>query len=152
MLTARAATEADASLLMKWRNDPETRRWSRTTEQVDPEGHRAWLRRSLANDNRLLLVVEDDAGPVGTVRWDYDADVWEVSVTVAPERRGTGLAGPLLAAGEAALRGRVQPPVPLLAIVHEDNEASNRLFARAGYELSGSADEGGFVPRRKLLA
>lgn len=137
---------------MKWRNDPETRRWSRTTEQVDPEGHRAWLRRSLVNENRLLLVVEDDAGPVGTVRWDYDADVWEVSVTVAPERRGSGMAGPLLAAGESALRDRAQTAVSLLAVVHVANEASNRLFARAGYEPSGPSDDVGFAPWQKSLS
>lgn len=138
-------------MLLAWRNDPETRRWSRTTDSVTFDEHRAWLGRVLADPSRLLLVAEDDSGPVGTVRWDDEGGrLWEVSVTVAPERRGVGLAGLLLAAGERALRDRVVLPVTLLAVVHEDNAASNRLFSRAGYELCDDSDGAGFARRRKV--
>ncbi|MDQ4116552.1 MAG: bifunctional UDP-2,4-diacetamido-2,4,6-trideoxy-beta-L-altropyranose hydrolase/GNAT family N-acetyltransferase, partial [Actinomycetota bacterium] len=103
-LTTRPATTADADMLLAWRNDPETRRWSRTPAPVHAVEHRAWLERSLASGDRMLLVVEDACGPVGTVRWDRGPHGWEVSITVAPERRGAGLAGPVLAAAERALR------------------------------------------------
>ncbi|MBW0105703.1 GNAT family N-acetyltransferase [Pseudonocardia sp. KRD-291] len=150
-VTARPATEADAGLLLAWRNDPETRRWSRTSEEVRPEEHRAWLRRSLDRTDRLLLVVADDTGPVGTVRWDREDDDWEVSITVAPDRRGSGLAGPLLTAGEHALRERTGPGTPVIAVVHADNVASARLFARAGYRPAGPADDDGFATHRRIL-
>ncbi len=89
-LTTRTATEADAEMLLAWRNDPETRRWSRSPTPVEPSEHRAWLRGSLQNGHRLLVVVSDGDGPVGTVRWDHEPDGWEVSITVAPDRRGNG--------------------------------------------------------------
>jgi spore coat polysaccharide biosynthesis predicted glycosyltransferase SpsG len=150
-LTVRQATAADAGMLLAWRNDPETRRWSRTPSPVTAVEHRAWLERSLHDEDRMLLVVEDTSGPVGTVRWDRDAHGWEVSITVAPERRGGGFAGPVLAAGERALRSTAGAGTPVTALVHRDNAASARLFARAGYEPAGPPDADGFGTHRRTL-
>lgn len=145
-LAVRTATEADAELLWRWRNDPVTRAHSRTTAEVALPEHRAWLEASLRRDDRLLLVASDGSGDVGTVRWDRDdTGVWEVSITVAPERRGAGLARPLLRAGERALVERLGAPTQALATVHEDNDASLRLFARAGYLRETPADARGFA-------
>lgn len=150
-LTIRSAGPADAEMLLAWRNDPETRRWSRTPGPVLAVEHRAWLERSLADGDRMLFVVEDSDGPVGTVRWDHEPDGWEVSITVAPERRGGGFAGPVLAAGERALRASTGAGTPVTAVVHRDNAASARLFARAGYEAAGAPDADGFGTHRRTL-
>ena len=150
-LTTRPAGAADAGMLLAWRNDPETRRWSRTPSPVPASEHRAWLDRSLADRDRMLLVVEDADGPVGTVRWDHEPGGWEVSITVAPERRGAGFAGPVLAAGERALRAVTGAAVPVTAVVHRDNMASARLFARAGYQPAGPPDADGFGTHRRTL-
>jgi spore coat polysaccharide biosynthesis predicted glycosyltransferase SpsG len=69
-VSVREATLADAGLLLGWRNDPATRAASRSSAEVTEADHVAWLRSSLARDDRLLLVAEDATGPVGTVRWD----------------------------------------------------------------------------------
>jgi spore coat polysaccharide biosynthesis predicted glycosyltransferase SpsG/ribosomal protein S18 acetylase RimI-like enzyme len=142
-LTIRPATDADAALLLGWRNDPDTLAWSHGNQPVAEPVHRAWLHRSLTNPDRLLLVAE--AGhPVGTVRFDRaEADIWEVSITVAPRDRGTGLAARILTVGEGALRAR-QPAAAILANVHEDNAPSQKLFRRAGYVASGRAADGPF--------
>lgn len=152
---ARSAAQDDAALLLRWRNDAGTRAASRRSDPVDPHAHADWLRSSLGREDRLLLVAEDGAGPVGTVRWDraaagdgVGADVgaeWEVSITVAPERRGEGLAADLLAAGEAWLRRTVPDAATLLAVVHRDNAASQRLFTASGWTPDLPADEDGFV-------
>ncbi|PXY38120.1 acetyltransferase [Prauserella flavalba] len=134
-MTVREAGVGDAELLLSWRNDPETRRWSRTTDVVALADHVRWLENVLASADRLLFVAEKD-GPVGTVRFDLVSDApegtWEVSITVAPESRGKGLAGAILAAGERELRRR-EPARCVLASVHEDNAASVALFRKAGY-------------------
>lgn len=131
-LTAREATESDADLLLRWRNDPETLRWSRGQQPVAEPVHRTWLTHSLTNPDRLLLVVETDH-PVGTIRFDRtEGDVWEVSITVAPEDRGQGLASGILTVGEGALEAH-RPATKILANVHENNAASLSLFERATY-------------------
>lgn len=152
VLRARPARLDDAEALLAWRNDPETRRWSRSHDPIDLETHRRWLAGSLDRDDRLLLVVGDARGPVGTVRWDRDCSGWEVSITVAPERRAEGLALPLLRAGEEELRLRTGVGTPVTAVVHSGNEASARLFARAGYADDGSApDPDGFRTLHRVL-
>ncbi|GEC23868.1 bifunctional UDP-2,4-diacetamido-2,4,6-trideoxy-beta-L-altropyranose hydrolase/GNAT family N-acetyltransferase [Pseudonocardia saturnea] len=151
-LRSRLATLADAELLLAWRNDPDTRRSSRSGDEIDLDTHRRWLAGSLDREDRHLLVVSDADGPVGTVRWDRDCTGWEVSITVAPERRGGGLAGALLRAGEDALRERTGTGTPLIAVVHRDNTASARLFARAGYVDDGTGpDDDGFRTLRRIL-
>jgi spore coat polysaccharide biosynthesis predicted glycosyltransferase SpsG/RimJ/RimL family protein N-acetyltransferase len=149
-VVSRRATMADAAELLRWRNDEATRASSRTRDPVAPGQHLAWLEASLRRDDRLLLIGSDDAGDVGAVRWDRVADgEWEVSITVAPERRGEARARPLLAAGEMALR-EIRPEVATLrASVHADNEASRRLFAAAGYLPDQPADDAGFLGFRK---
>ncbi|MDT0164726.1 bifunctional UDP-2,4-diacetamido-2,4,6-trideoxy-beta-L-altropyranose hydrolase/GNAT family N-acetyltransferase [Actinotalea sp. AC32] len=134
---ARAATVDDADLLRGWRNDPATRAASRSTGEVTAAEHTAWLARVLADDDRLLLVLEGahDDVPVGTVRFDRTPErgLWEVSITVAPHARGQGWAAPVLACAEEAWRALAGPDARLLAVVRPENAASGRLFTSAGY-------------------
>lgn len=196
-LLARDATEADAGLLLAWRNDPRTRLASRTSDVIALEDHVRWLRGVLASPDRLLLVVEAAGEPVGTVRFDavrFDTThfdtahfdtarsgtvrsdaprsdtrrsdaarsdaaqldtalsdtarldrerpgEWEVSITLAPESRGRGLARAVLTEGERVLAER-QNVRAILASVHRDNAASAALFERAGYRESAPAGDG----------
>jgi len=131
--TVRPATDADAELLLSWRNDPRTRAWSRTTDVVTTADHRDWLARVLADPDRRLFVAEHGGRPVGTVRFDRESGrTWEVSITVAPEARGRGLAVPVLLAAERALDAAAEVTA-IHANVHRDNAASQALFRRAGY-------------------
>ena len=156
-LLARPATLEDARQLWEWRNDPGTRAGSRQAGMVPWSEHLAWLESSLAREDRLLLVVEDPvetAGPVGTVRWDLDSEgEWEVSVTVAPDRRGQSLARPLLGTAEVALsevaRSRGTGVTAYLAVVHVENHASVRLFETSGYVPDLPPDPRGFMRFRK---
>jgi RimJ/RimL family protein N-acetyltransferase len=141
-LAARDATEADAEQLLAWRNDPRTRSASRTSDVIALEDHLRWLRGVLASPDRLLLVVEADGDPVGTVRFDREqAGEWEVSITLAPASRGRGLARAVLTEGERVLAER-QDVRAILAAVHQDNAASAALFERAGYRESAPAADG----------
>lgn len=156
---ARHAALADATRLWEWRNDPQTRAQSRSSEEVPLSQHIAWLESSLECRERLLLVGEDVKGAVGTVRWDHrGGGEWEVSITVAPGRRGQRLSGPLLAAGEEALarhlstskpsmNGEALPGAGLtayLAVVHFLNTASRQLFLGSGYLPDLPPDTAGF--------
>ncbi|MEV7609470.1 bifunctional UDP-2,4-diacetamido-2,4,6-trideoxy-beta-L-altropyranose hydrolase/GNAT family N-acetyltransferase [Microbacterium sp. NPDC089320] len=143
-VVARAATVDDGPRLFEWRNDPGVRHNSRSRGELDWGSHSDWLARSLQNPDRRLLIIESDGVPVATCRWDRrSADEWEISITVAPESRGRGLAASVLDAAERSLTAR--PPVRMVATVHRDNTASRRLFERAGYLPHLPTDDAGFV-------
>jgi spore coat polysaccharide biosynthesis predicted glycosyltransferase SpsG/RimJ/RimL family protein N-acetyltransferase len=154
-LTVRPATLDDAALLLGWRNDSVTREVSRSSELVTWDEHLAWLSASLRREDRMLLVAEEGGDgprrPVGTVRWDRDDGTtahWEVSITVAPERRGEGMARPLLHAGERYLlssQPATDEETTFVAVVHEDNTPSAKLFAASGYLPYAPRDGGGWV-------
>jgi RimJ/RimL family protein N-acetyltransferase len=150
-LTVRSATMADVETLRRWRNDPETRRNLRHRGEVAPEHHREWLASNLEQEMRVvLLIASDTEGDVGTVRWDrLSDDEWEVSITVAPERRGQGLSRNLLSSCERAFDPRAREVCVLTAVIHRDNAASRRLFEGAGYRTEGAVDSEGFLRHRK---
>jgi len=142
-LVARPATPQDADLLRSWRNDPETRRWSRDSGPVSAERHAAWLASVLADPARHLWVVEEGGRPVSTVRHDrLVPGRYEVSITVAPgaRRRGQALAA-LAVARERLAEVELQVEV-IEAHVRSDHTASLALFQRAGYSRSGADGEG----------
>ncbi len=142
-LSTRPATTADARMLFDWRDDPVTRAASRSREPLNWDAHVAWLSAVVADQDRQLLIVESDSSEIATVRWDRRSERdWEVSITVAPDHRGRGLAASVLTAAEQALIA--ERPCRLLARIHTDNTASRRLFEPAGYLPHLPADESGF--------
>jgi GNAT superfamily N-acetyltransferase len=154
-LTARRADMDDARLLWEWHNDPGARAGSRNADIVPWPQHLAWLESSLRREDRILLVVEDIVGPVGTVRWDLEGlGEWEVSIAVAPQRRGQLLARPLLHAAEAALSEVAHSSgtklTAYLAVVHVDNAGSVRLFETSAYVPDLPPDPRGFMRFRKV--
>ena len=129
----RLAERDDAERLFEWRNDSTTRLNSISSEPVSWPDHVAWLEQSLSMPERALYVAEVDGEPIGTVRLDL-ADVAIISITVAPEHRGRGLAVPMIEAG----CDKVQD-MSVVAEIRPSNVASIRAFERAGFVPDGSA-------------
>jgi RimJ/RimL family protein N-acetyltransferase len=130
----RSATIQDTDLLLEWRNDPETRRASHNTAEVQRDEHISWLSRTLNNPNRRLFVAEEDGVPVGTVRADLSEGVWELSWTVAPSARGRGVAKRMV----ALLAHQISDPIR--AEVKAGNLASARIAEDAGMKLDREAN------------
>ena len=148
----RRARMEDAPSLWRWRNDPVTRKFSRNSDFVAYEDHLVWLSRSLQMPDRLLMVAEDEVGEIGTVRWDeVRPRQWEVSITVAPERRGQSLAGAVLRAAESELAAQCGEAVFALATVHLANDTSIGLFESAGYVRDLPADRDGQLTFVKVI-
>jgi RimJ/RimL family protein N-acetyltransferase len=130
-LHMRKVTMEDARMLFNWRNDWETRKHSRNPGPVTWDEHCAWLRDRIedaAVPHRMLRVFEDNGGSlVGVVRADErEGGAYELSYTVAPDRRGRGL-GRLMVlqfAGEAA------PGRRFVAIIEKGHRPSEQI-ARA---------------------
>jgi RimJ/RimL family protein N-acetyltransferase len=141
----RSATSEDGPLLLGWANDPATRAASRRPEIISATRHRRWLEQRLATpiDNRIWVGVSDGV-PIGVVRFERRAaDSVEVSITVAPDARGRGLARPLLEAGVAAAHDAFGT-VTIVAEILPGNEASIRLFTATGFTpVPSRADDPG---------
>ena len=126
MLTLRAATLADAALLLAWRNDPVTLAASFTSGEVTADEHEAWLTRRLADPSCQLWIAEQAGAPVGQARIDADG---EISISIDSAARGRGLAAQVI---ELACRAATAPII--VARVKSDNQASLRAFVAAGFE------------------
>ena len=138
-LDARRANVADAALLWRWANDPETRRRSFTKTAIPWDDHVAWLGKRLASDRAAIWIFSDGAEPVGQVRADVDDDAADVSIVVAPEHRGRGCGKAMLAAGVRLLRQDFGRNIAVRALVLDDNATSLRIFTACGFRAVGPA-------------
>lgn len=129
-VAVRPATLDDAGIMHRWRNDPATRRVSRTSQEIEWGDHLAWTGRVLADPERELMIGTVGDRPVGVIRFDrLDGGRAEVSLYLDPALHGLGLGKAMLLAGErAAAEG-----LDILAEVLEGNDGSARLFDSAGY-------------------
>lgn len=137
----RPATQADCAVLLDWQRHPETRRHFRNPEPPDAAEHAAWFAAKARDPRCLMHMVEDAGQPAGFVRLDLDgAGGAEVSILVAPDRRGRGVGADAL-----ALIAALRPDLRLTAEVLPGNTASHRLFRKAGYS---ARSEGSYVRAR----
>lgn len=148
----RRAEDVDFGHLWLWRNDPETRNASRSSDPIAWRSHLEWLRSALADPGRQLLIAEAAGNPVGMVRFDRAGDeppMFEISINVAPEARGSGLGRTILA--QACARAAQETGAKVLfASIREDNPPSRRIFEACGFVPHGSA-EGEFNSYRLQL-
>jgi len=130
----RGARLSDADLLLAWRNDPLTRRMSHEGHTVEEEPHIAWLTASLKDPDRHIYIAEIDGIPVGTVRADHAAGIWELSWTVAPTHRSRGIGKKMVSAVADLMPGSIK------AVVKAGNIASIRIAECAGMRIARESE------------
>jgi UDP-2,4-diacetamido-2,4,6-trideoxy-beta-L-altropyranose hydrolase len=135
---ARLAQGADEARLLRWANDPVTRRDSFSTRAITAEEHHQWFERVLGGDGARQFIVETDRGAeIGQVRFQRKDGEWEVHYAVAPEFRGRKLGSKLLGAALAEFRNEYRGRI--IGRVKTSNPASQRIFQALGFEVD-SAD------------
>lgn len=140
-MVVRPVTAADADRLLGWANEPATRAASFRPGRIAPDEHARWLAERLTSPASRLLIGSVGATPIGLVRFERGDDgVAEIGITIDSDARGRGLGGALLAEGLAAVRGdRAFAATSFVARVRVGNDASVRLFERAGFRRRGAA-------------
>jgi UDP-2,4-diacetamido-2,4,6-trideoxy-beta-L-altropyranose hydrolase len=128
----RAATMDDAAALLAWRNHAENRVVSRDPRTIDAQEHAVWLEGVLKDPQRVLLVAEGDAGPVGVVRFDCRDREAEISLYRVPGSRPERVH--LLERAVAWLAAQRPQVRRLSAVVLPQNARSVEAFRRAGFE------------------
>jgi len=138
----RPVTLDDADILLAWRNDPEVRAASRSTDEVTMAEHEAWLMRMLESPLSWLFIgVDEEEQPVGHTRVVEEGRYAEVSIVVAPHARGRGLGGQLLNLTHNAYAAG-GGDCELRAFVRVSNDPSHRLFLSTGYVADVVTDMG----------
>lgn len=149
ILRYRPATMADADRLLAWRNEPSVREWSRSTAEVDRQEHLHWLRSTLDDRRRTLLLVQSEGEPVGMARFDRAGNGAEISVTVDRSTRGAGVGAQMIRETSELLLAAFPELCRVTAEIHAANARSLRAFERAGFTECGG---GGNAPQWRSFA
>ncbi|WP_085902027.1 GNAT family N-acetyltransferase [Kiloniella majae] len=138
-ISVRIAGPDDMADILVWRNDPYVRSMSIDTGIIEPASHRHWYNKLLLDSNRLLLIYMLGSSKVGMIRFDADiSQNWDISITVAPDFRGSGVGSKLLGLGIAFLK-ETRSVNLINAQVKTGNEPSTKLFSKYGFiEISRS--------------
>jgi UDP-2,4-diacetamido-2,4,6-trideoxy-beta-L-altropyranose hydrolase len=132
-LILRKAAADDSRDLWLWRNDEQTRRFSRATNAVAWPRHDAWYREKLKDCGSQILVALDAGVRIGMVRFDQiDKDRFRTNIVVAPAARGRGLGHAILRLGCDRLI-QEHSDATIVAEVRIENIASQRIFEASGF-------------------
>ena len=130
----RPALPEDAACIWRWRNEPAARAVSADDQPIPWETHCAWFEDRLRSADTVMLIGSLGEQAIGVLRFDRDGEIAEVSIIIAPERRGEGWGGVLLRQG-CAMVERSGFARSLEARIKPGNTASQRIFAAAGFSL-----------------
>ncbi|HEX5128044.1 MAG TPA: UDP-2,4-diacetamido-2,4,6-trideoxy-beta-L-altropyranose hydrolase [Rhodocyclaceae bacterium] len=129
----RAVVVADVEALWNWRNDEINRRYAIDPRPIPRDAHQEWFEARMSDDDCILLIAEDNVGPIGVLRYEIIDLRATVSVYLVPGRHGQGRGGVLLLAGERWLRSNRSDVYAIEAEILIDNQASLNVFAESGY-------------------
>ena len=143
-LLLRRADLQDSGFVWRWRNDPETRRYSLNSELITWHQHRSWYAEQLQDPDAAIYILENPlAGPIAQARYTRrDVATAEVHVTVSPEARGKG-AGTRILRESVTDAMRSLTVVQVVATITLENERSLRAFKSSGYVSGGEREVAG---------
>lgn len=132
MFRFRKARRTDEEILLKWINDPLSRKMSLNTEPISSQEHRFWFLRSLRNRNTNLYIYEEiktngTIKPIASLRVDVKYNRKYLSWNVSERMRGKGIGGTMLSDFINRFRGNYY------AIIKKDNPASMTICTKSGF-------------------
>lgn len=132
-LSFRLATLEDSKHLFAWRNSPEVISASVSGRVSDYAAHEHWLKATLADESRILLLIEAQEQPVGILRFDCDGDEATISIFRVP---GSSTGRGLVRQSTEWLRRNRKNIRRVIANVLPGNTESLAAFRSAGYKDS----------------
>lgn len=139
-LDVREARWNDIELVWRWANDPETRSASFSSQSIPWDSHERWFRERMADPDTLLYIGQLRETPIGIARFERHGSAATVSLNMAPEARGRGLAAPFLRLADA--RAAAAGVRQIHAYIKRSNSRSLAAFQNAGFvQLEGSAGD-----------
>ncbi len=135
-LSLREATAEDMLLYWVWSNQSHVRQYSLTSELIPLRDHIDWYEAALDNQNRKMWLLIKRNIPIGQVRYDkVSANIAQIGISVATTQRGHGYAVHLINE-TSGLAKRALGVSCIEAIVKNNNNASQKLFHKAGFKIN----------------
>jgi len=129
----RLASSLDKDMILKWRNSPEIIKDSTLQREVTLEEHNTWFETTVHGIERLLWIVEPNAG---TVRVDNHNWYGVVSIYLLPAFQGKGLGGRSIDEASSQAFAHWPQMTQLWAYIRHENLASTFAFGSVGYRES----------------
>ena len=130
------STEKDCRLVFNLSNDPVVRANSFSTEKIEYASHLQWYENVVIDYNLLFFLVFEKDDFVGQIRFkrgfEYAAEC-VISLSIAEQFRGKGIALAFLKLGMTELKKNWGGIKSIAAEVKVENTASNKLFESAGF-------------------
>jgi len=144
-LLIRLAELGDSKFVFDWRNDPDTRAASLTTDEVLWAQHEPWFAAALQNPG-IVMYMATAAGAethrIAMCRFNISPaePSAEISINLSPDFRGQGLAAPVLKlAVDSFVKDHPNIEV-IVAVIRSENIASRKIFGSAGFVERGEND------------
>jgi len=122
-----------------------TRRWSFNTDEIPYADHEKWFYENIKNEKVSIYIAENDKGEkIGQARFDDDGGrEARISVNLNPDFFNMGLGAEVIRMSTGAfLRDRTDVN-KIASEVIKGNEASLKVFMKAGYSVSGEGNKRG---------
>jgi len=133
LFTFRPATLADSNSLFEWRNSPVVSGASTSGSLQDVSSHEKWLKDVLKDENRILLLIEQNNKTIGVVRFDCAGDEAIISIYRVP---GAGNTHGLIRQSTNWVQQNRVGIKRIVANILFSNASSINAFRAAGYKDS----------------
>lgn len=129
----RQANIDDMGIYFNWANDLDVRKHSFNPQPIMWETHEKWFMEKIDSSNSLLFVLNADELPVGQIRFDRVGNKFKIDYSLDNFVRKRGWGARLIELGMKMMEKF--KPVEILAEVHVENQASQKIFTRLGYKI-----------------
>lgn len=141
-LKIRHIIEGDKLDLWKWRNHPNTRRWSFNVDEIEYKNHEKWFNESIKKENIKIYIAENKKNKkIGQIRFNIELKKAHININLNPEFFGKGLGNKVIRMTTEFFLNEKQDIEEVIAEVICGNVASKKAFEKAGYVQIGEKDK-----------
>ena len=142
MILVRLITYEDKNEILKWRNDPLSRKMLINTDFVKINQHDEWFRSIIVNkDKYLFMCLDRNKNKIGTVRFDIKDNMAKIAIILNPTKRNLGLSEPCVIQATKNLYTLNPQICFFIAEIKKINIASKKLIEKIGLKLQYSKND-----------
>lgn len=135
--------ETDCLLVFNLSNDPLVRENSFNTDPILYENHIKWYEKAVNDENILFFLIFEKEDFVGQIRFSRESIYSQkcvISLSITSKYRGRHIASSFLELGIYEMKKNWKDIIMIMAEVKLENEASNKMFIREGFNLISSVN------------